>query len=820
MSMEYQPILMLVSSTIFFFFFFMSGSAAVDTISAYQPIKDGSSIVSEGDTFELGFFSPGESKNRYLGIWYMKISPLTVVWVANREKPIIDTSGMFELTKEGTLQILSGGNPIIWSSDLIVSTNNINPVAQLLDNGNLVVWENSRKENLIWQSFDFPGNTLLPGMKIGKDLTTGRESYLSSWKSPDDPSIGLYKLWLDPNGYPQLFMKKGQVDHARVGPWNGLWFRGRPFENTGPIFLIEFTVNEKEMYYRFTLKTSVFFRMIIMHDGIIMQSNWVERTQEWAVYGNIVVDTCSLFGRCGPYGICTLENPICSCIEGFEPRVLKGWNQGDMSDGCKRKKPLNCGTKDVFHKISGVKFPDTRHSSYNVSMSHEECEKACRRNCSCTAYADLDIRNEGSGCLLWFDDLMDIRKYDDHQELYIKMATSDLQEKGRSAFNKKKAVVIIALSVSSAAMLVSAVAYACRKKMKRPHKKGRGNRWQTFDKDKVKMENFGELPFFSMYRIAKATNNFSIDNQIGEGGFGPVYKGVLEDGKVVAIKRLSETSQQGHEEFQNEVICIAKLQHRNLVKLLGYCIHGNEKILIYEYMDNKSLDSFLFDETRSSMLDWPQRFNIIHGMARGILYLHQDSRLQIIHRDLKAGNILLDNQMNPKISDFGLARKFVGEDATAKTKKVVGTHGYISPEYAIHGRFSIKSDVFSFGVLVLEIVSGKKNREFSHGTHSDNLLGHAWRLYKEGKSIELMSVSLRNSCVVSEIQRSIHIGLLCVQHHAEDRPTMLSVVLMLISDGVLPPPKQPAFFTEESNDLLNSVSSLDDEYMITLLYPR
>ncbi|CAI9299773.1 unnamed protein product [Lactuca saligna] len=377
------------------------------------------------------------------------------------------------------------------------------------------------------------------------------------------------------------------------------------------------------------------------------------------------------------------------------------------------------------------------------------------------------------------------------------MAISEIPEKGRSGYNKKKAVLIIALSVSSAAMLVSAVAYACRKKMKRPHKKGRGNRWQTFDKDKVEMENFGELPFFSLYRIAKATNNFSIDNQIGEGGFGPVYKGVLEDGKVVAIKRLSETSQQGHEEFQNEVICIAKLQHRNLVKLLGYCIHGNEKILIYEYMDNKSLDSFLFDETRSSMLDWPQRFNIIHGMARGILYLHQDSRLQIIHRDLKAG-----------------------EDATAKTKKVVGTHGYISPEYAIHGRFSIKSDVFSFGVLVLEIVSGKKNKEFSHEARSDNLLGHAWRLYKEGKSIELMSVSLRNSCVVSEIQRSIHIGLLCVQHHPEDRPTMLSVVLMLISDGVLPPPKQPAFFTEESNGLLNSVSSLDDEYMITLLYPR
>ncbi|KAL0406864.1 UNVERIFIED_CONTAM: Receptor-like serine/threonine-protein kinase SD1-7 [Sesamum latifolium] len=285
-----------------------------------------------------------------------------------------------------------------------------------------------------------------------------------------------------------------------------------------------------------------------------------------------------------------------------------------------------------------------------------------------------------------------------------------------------------------------------------------------------------ELPLFKLSRIAAATNNFSSGNMIGEGGFGPVYKGNLSAQEEIAVKRLSKTSTQGLEEFKNEVILIAKLQHRNLVRLLGCCIERDERLLIYEYMQNGSLDYFVFDETRRKLLTWPERFNIIMGIARGLLYLHHDSRLMIIHRDLKASNILLDANLNPKISDFGLAR------------------------------------TSEHGVLLLEIVSGKRNRGFNYSNHHHSLLGHAWLLWQENMDLELMDECLKDTFVESQVKRCIQVGLLCVQRFPEDRPVMSSVLFMLGSEGVvLPQPTEPGFFMEEScsNSTENHTPSIE-----------
>ncbi|XP_075083410.1 G-type lectin S-receptor-like serine/threonine-protein kinase B120 [Nicotiana tabacum] len=307
-----------------------------------------------------------------------------------------------------------------------------------------------------------------------------------------------------------------------------------------------------------------------------------------------------------------------------------------------------------------------------------------------------------------------------------------------------------------------------------------------------------ELPVFSFKYIETATKNFCPRNKLGEGGFGPVYKGVLPNGQEVAIKRLSRSSGQGIEELKNEVKLISRLQHRNLVKLMGFCIHGEEKLLIYEYMSNRSLDVFIFGSRSDdkAALSWNQRYSIIEGIARGLLYLHCDSRLKVIHRDLKASNILLDEDMNPKISDFGMARIFGGNQTIANTNRIAGTYGYMSPEYAIQGIFSEKSDVFSFGVILLEIISNKRNSSFSHS----DLLDHAWHLWNEGKILEFSDPKEAGSLETEQVVRCILVGLLCVQEHANDRPNTATIVSMLCSDTILPSRKRPAYNKDRSPD--------------------
>ncbi|GKV22648.1 hypothetical protein SLEP1_g32499 [Rubroshorea leprosula] len=290
---------------------------------------------------------------------------------------------------------------------------------------------------------------------------------------------------------------------------------------------------------------------------------------------------------------------------------------------------------------------------------------------------------------------------------------------------------------------------------------------------------------YSYRDLNSATQNFSLENKLGEGGFGEVYKGILKNGKVVAVKKLAIVqSLRAKADFESEVRIISNVHHRNLLRLLGCCSKGAELLLVYEFMPNGSLDKFLFGEKKGS-LNWKQRFDIILGTARGLAYLHEEFHLCIIHRDIKPSNILLDHDFQPKIADFGLA-KLLPQDRTHLSTQFAGTLGYTAPEYALHGQLSEKVDAYSYGIVVLEIISGQKSSETRSDSVDEFLLKQAWSLYENNKHEELMDETLdRSEYDAEDVRKVIEIALMCTQASAASRPTMSEVVVLLRSKGSL-----------------------------------
>uniref|UniRef100_A0A7N0TNB5 Uncharacterized protein n=1 Tax=Kalanchoe fedtschenkoi TaxID=63787 RepID=A0A7N0TNB5_KALFE len=373
----------------------------------------------------------------------------------------------------------------------------------------------------------------------------------------------------------------------------------------------------------------------------------------------------------------------------------------------------------------------------------------------------------------------------------------EISATGTEGSNKNFRKIIISVSLTVFFFIVITCTFIFLKKRKRKAK-GQHKFLQTDAHDITSTESLQ----FDFETIRFATDNFKKSNKLGQGGFGYVYKvGKLVDGKEIAVKRLSTNSGQGDLEFKNEVMIVAKLQHRNLVRLLGFCLEGNERLLIYEFVPNSSLDRFLFDPLKRACLDWETRFKIIRGIARGLLYLHEDSRLRIIHRDLKAGNILLDEEMCPKIADFGMARLFIMDETQGDTNRIVGTYGYMAPEYAMHGKFSVKSDVYSFGILLLEIISGQKYSRFCIGGAPYELTSFAWDSWKAGTATNVIDPVILSG-PRNDILRIIHIGLLCVQDSVFDRPTMTSIINMLNSATLsLPLPSKPAYLAAIESEI-------------------
>uniref|UniRef100_A0A6N2LU68 Receptor-like serine/threonine-protein kinase n=1 Tax=Salix viminalis TaxID=40686 RepID=A0A6N2LU68_SALVM len=717
-------------------------SLAADTLyQGGEDLRFPSRLVSKNKLFTLEFVRLGsaESNASYLGICYQNDTGHPI-WIANRDKPIADNSGVLEIDGDsGTMKVTYSGGDLFDFYSSQSPTSKL--TATLEDSGNFVLKDaNSRSDRTLWQSFDDPTDTFLPGMKLGINLTSGQTWSLTSWMSDLVPAPGAFTLEWERDGQELVIKRRAEI-YWRSGPLtsNGS-FEAYPLNSRLDYSFLNVS-NIDEDYFMFTAARNKLSKWLLRFDG------GLEDQSAGLTFGGELCDGKIIENGCVKWDI----EPTCRSKDRYELREC------DF---------LVEGVQPIYYN--------------NASLSISDCKEICWKDCLCVGINIEGVNANHTGCILWHGNLKKDLSASSFKYFVIVQDTQPAAVK-----SGERIWIWIVVSVAFVLLMALAGILWCRRRQRLRAEKYL-NELMTLDatNDTHELESDGNkghnLKVYSVATIMAATNSFSAKNKLGQGGFGSVYKGKLPDGREVAVKRLSRTSRQG-------------LLNCNIRILSSSSCCVKEKMLVYEYMPNKSLDSFIFDQSRRELLDWKKRFKIIEEIAQGLLYLHKYSRLRIIHRDLKASNILLNEDLSPKISDFGLARIFKINELKANTNRIVGTYGYISPEYAMEGVFSVKSDAYSFGVLVLEIVSGRKNRSLLQIDPPLNLVGYAWELWKEGNHFELLDPTLRDSCSEDQVLRCIHVGLLCVEDNVIDRPTMSDVLSMLTSDAQLPLLKQPAF---------------------------
>ncbi|GLJ15657.1 hypothetical protein SUGI_0257540 [Cryptomeria japonica] len=535
---------------------------AGDSLLLGASLSGNQTIISKNGTFELGFFSPNGS-NWYIGIWYAKIPEKTYVWVANRATPATNRSGVLKLSPEGNLVLFDAEGASIWS----VNTTNKASRAVILDSGNFLVLRDGNKSETVWQSFDNPVDTWLPGM------TFGGQQKLVSWKNSFDPAPGLFFFHADSSGAKQFVLKwNNSVQYWESGIWD--------------VTRILLTKFGQVQVYAF--------------DG-----------SNWSMFFSVPRDGCALYGTCGAYGTCDSRNlQLCSCGEGFKPKDDRAWRSQDWaSSGCVPQSPLNCST-DRFIDL-GVLLPDDYSSSHPASTK-KDCQKACLHNCSCTAFAF----NPPSGpCQTWSRDLLNMRystPSKSNSNVFIRVGASQLSTKRKSPSTVR--VVFGIVGALTVVLGISSIFIWRRHQLR------------SMDRPEDLSNSF--LKVFSYKELKIATRNFR--SKLGSGGFGSVFKGSLPDGTLVAVKKM-RGSRQDEKQFRAEISSLGSIQHVSLVRLRGFCVEGSRRLLIYDYMPNGSLNSLLFKsncKNRGEILDWKTRFEIALGTARGNLDLTvQDSSL-------------------------------------------------------------------------------------------------------------------------------------------------------------------------------------------------
>ncbi|KAM3386967.1 hypothetical protein ACQJBY_010083 [Aegilops geniculata] len=732
-----------------------SASTETYSLSPGHSLAGDDKLVSSGGKFALGFIQIPGSDSTQLRIWFNRVPKLTSVWVTNRGGSPVAGAASPELTisGDGNLVIVDHGK-VAWSTQAAATASNNRTVLLLLDTGNLVLRSAS---DVLWQSFDHPTDTLLPGATIGLDKVTGRSRRLVSSKNRIDQAPGLYSMELGRSGVVQMLWDSS-VPYWSSGEWNGGYFSSVPGMTARHLFGFTFVNDDREVSFAYhLLDETITMYSFLDVSGQRKVLAWHEATQNWATVYTHPTAQCEVHATCGPFTVCDDNAPTrCSCMKGFSVGSPEDWDLDDRStSGCRRNTQLNCdsisngtmvGMADMFYAMPAVRLPYNPHSAAGHVTGAAECEQ-------------IDDASRGDG-----------------EILHIRLAAKEF----RTRKNNGVVVILGAIGAGLNALGILVLIVVLR----------RTRRNKRYSETVDKIHGGSGLVSFRYSDLRRATRDFS--EKIGAGGFGSVFKGSLNDSTTIAVKRLYGCYQQ-EKQFRAEVSSIGILHHTNLVKMVGFCCEGDKKLLVYEHMPNSSLDAHLF-RSSAKTLNWRTRYQIALGVARGLAYLHESCLDYIIHCDIKPQNILLDALFVPKIADFGMA-KLLTRDFSRVMTTTRGTIGYLAPEWISGVAITPKVDVYGYGMVLLEIISGRMNAN-EECSSSDNSMVYfpiqVARKLLEGNVMSFVDDRLNGDVIVDEVERACKVACWCIQDREFERPTMGKVVQILeglVEVGTPPMPK-------------------------------
>ncbi|KEH38797.1 putative protein kinase RLK-Pelle-SD-2b family [Medicago truncatula] len=732
-------------------------------------------LVSKDRNFVFGFVTTVNDNTKFL-LAIVHMASSIVLWTANRALPVSNVDN-FVFDKKGNAYLQRNGT-VIWS------TNTISKTMELQDTGNLVLLGNDDNNTVIWQSFSYPTDTLMPsqdfkeGMKLTSEPSSNNLTYVLEIKSGDVVLSAGFKTpqtyWTMQNDNRKTINKNGDVV-AFANLSDNSW---------------RFYDNNKSLLWQFIVSDiHASWIAVLGKDGVITFSNLNGTGSNSDASLRIPRDPCGTPEPCDPYGICS-NNRMCSC-----PLVLLPSCKPGFASPCDDESKRSVEFLKVDDGL-GYFALDFLHPYSNTDLS--SCQTSCLGNCSCLA---MFFHRSSGNCFL-LDSVGSFQKSDDADSSgyvsYIKVARD-----GGQRSNKHIIVVVIVVIITFLILLFMGVLYY-KKKKRLPRENSEEENF---------LENLTGMPIRFRYKdLEVATNNFSV--KLGQGGFGSVYKGLLPDGTELAVKKL-EGIGQGKKEFRAEVSIIGSIHHHNLVRLKGFCADGNHRLLVYEYMANNSLDKWIFKNKKSEfLLDWDTRFSIALGTAKGLAYLHQECDSKIVHCDIKPENVLLDDHFIAKVSDFGLAKLMNREESHVFTT-LRGTRGYLAPEWITNYAISEKSDVYSYGMVLLEIIAGRKNYDPNETSEKFNFPRFAFKMMEEGKMRDIIDSEMKIDDENDDrVHCAINVALWCIQEDMSMRPSMTKVVQML--EGLCTVPKPP----KSSNE--GKTSSSSDAYLsaVSLSGPR